>query len=99
MIIELKKFGTTLSSRNDGRESFQAIQPGLKEMADGEELIINFSGVNTFSPSWGDEVIFSLFKKYDSKLILMNTENKSVEETLKLLEEINNVKFNMRKAS
>jgi hypothetical protein len=96
MTIELKKFGTTLSSRNDGREAFQAIQPTLKEMSEGEELIVDFSGINTFSPSWGDEVVFALFKKYGDKLILINTNNKSVEETLKLLAEINNVKFNIK---
>ena len=97
MIIELKKFGTTLSSRNDGREAYQAIQPALKEMLVDEELILDFSGVSTFSPSWGDEVVFGLFKEYGNRLTLINTENKSVEETLALLSEINNIKFNIKK--
>lgn len=95
MLIELKKFGTTLSSRNDGQEAFRAIQPVLKEMAEGEELILDFSGINTFSPSWGDEVVFGLFKKYGNMLMLKNiSANRSVQETLGLLAEINNIEFN-----
>lgn len=53
MRIELKKFGTTLISRQAGAEALKAFQSILKDMKPGEDLEIDFSGVLTFSPSWG----------------------------------------------
>ncbi len=96
MKIELKKFGTTLLSRDGGRESYKAIQPILKELENNEELILDFDGVNTFSPSWGDEFITNLSKTFTEKLVLTNTSNQSVQATLELLSKINNVEFNIK---
>jgi len=50
MKIELKKFGTTLISRQAGSEAFKAFQPTLQGIKPGEELEIDFSGILTFSP-------------------------------------------------
>jgi len=86
MVIQLKKFGTTLTSREDGREAWAAIQPLLKELSDTEALQIDFAGVNTFSPSWGDEFLTPFFKKFKNQLTLLNTENASVKATLAMLE-------------
>lgn len=93
MLIMLKKFGTTLTSRQLGRESFAALKPQLTELKDDEKLEIDFEGVNTFSPSWGDEFLTPLVNDYGSRLILMNTQNPSVKLTLDLLEDINKTKF------
>jgi hypothetical protein len=93
MKIELKKFGTTLISRQNGREAFTAFQTQLSALAENENLELDFDGVITFSPSWGDEFLSPLLKKYDTRLILMNTSNPSVKATLELLESINQQPF------
>jgi hypothetical protein len=96
MIIELKKFGTTLSSRDSGREAYNAILLVLNNLQNEEELILDFTGVNTFTPSWGDEFISNIYRKNSKNLVLVNTKNQSVKATLELLSEINNMKFNIK---
>ena len=96
MHIELKKFGTTLTSRDGGKESYNALQPSLISLKDDEELIVDFSGVDTFSPSWGDEFLTNLFNKYKDRLVLINTSNPSVVATLEMLSAIKGIKFNLR---
>ena len=93
MTIELKKFGTTLISRQAGREAFAALQSLLKDMKEGETIEIDFLGVLTFSPSWGDEFLTPLLNIYGEKLVLKNTNNSSVRATLEILERITNKKF------
>jgi len=93
MTIELKKFGTTLISRQAGREAFAALQSLLKDITEGEIIEIDFLGVLTFSPSWGDEFLTPLLNTYGEKLVLKNTNNSSVRATLEILERITNKKF------
>ena len=93
MKIYLKKFGTMLISRQNGREAFAALQTQLNSLNESEKLELDFEGVITFSPSWGDEFLTPLVKKYGSKLILINTANPSVKATIELLEEINEIHF------
>lgn len=93
MIIFLKKFGTTLTGRQYGKESFSAFLPTLKGVKNDEVVEVDFSGVITFTPSWGDEFLSPLLDKFKNRLVLKNTENLSVQETLKLLEKIHNKKF------
>ncbi len=94
MIIELKKFGTTLTSRDDGREAYSAMQPVLSEINIEEGIQIDFRGVNTFTPSWGDEFITPLFKKFGDKLVLNYLENPSVRKTLSTIEKVNKISLN-----
>ena len=93
MNIILKKFGTTLTSRQLGREAFAAFKPNLVELNDDEKLEIDFEGVNTFSPSWGDEFLTPLVNNYGDRVVFKNTQNLSVKLTLKLLEDINKKSF------
>ena len=93
MIIDLKKFGTTLISRQTGREAFLAFQPALKDVAESENIEIDFKGVLTFSPSWGDEFLTPLLKTYGNRLILKNTGNPSVQATLEILQISSGKKF------
>ena len=95
MDIILNKFGTTLTSRQLGKEAYNAFLPYLNSASDKEDIIVDFSGVNTFSPSWGDEFLTKLVKTYKTKLKFINTQNLSVKSTLKMLEEINDFKFNI----
>lgn len=89
MIIELKKFGTTLISRQTGREAFSALQPLLQDAQKDENIEIDFDGVLTFSPSWGDEFLTPLLNIYGGKLVLKDTSNPSVRATLEILEKTN----------
>jgi hypothetical protein len=93
MIIKLEKFGTTLVSRQSGKEALLAFGSALESITDVEDLVVDFSGVITFSPSWGDEFITPLHRKYGKRLILKNTSNSSVTATLKLLEDVNGASF------
>lgn len=93
MKLELKKFGTTLISRQAGKEAFAAFQPTLKEIGAADILEIDFNGVITFSPSWGDEFLMTLLNQLGDRLILLPTDNPSVKTTVELLEKISGKKF------
>lgn len=97
MNIELKKFGTTLISHQTGREAFSALQPFLQGVGKEEIVEVNFEGILTFSPSWGDEFLTPLLGMYGDKLILKNTENLSVQATLEILEETIGKNFSQHK--
>jgi len=93
MIVYLKKFGTTLNSRQFGKEALAAFKSSLKDVKKDEDVIIDFEGVITFTPSWGDEFLGFLDKEYGDRLILKNTKNPSVQASLEILEEIYENKF------
>ena len=95
MIIELIKFGTTLSSRQIGKEALAGFNAILNEVAKDELVYVDFSGVNTFTPSWGDEFLTPLHNRFKDKLILKQSDNPSVKTTIDILEETNNMKFNI----
>ncbi len=96
MRIELKKFGTTLISRQTGSEALKAFQTTLRNIGPDESLEVDFSGVLTFSPSWGDEFLSPLMNHFGDKLVLIASDNLSVQATLKLLQEINKQSFVIR---
>lgn len=86
MIIELKKFGTTLISRQTGKEASLASQSFFKGVKSDETIEVDFDGVLTFSPSWGDEFLTPLLNAYGDRLVLKNTTNPSVKATLEILQ-------------
>ena len=88
MQIILKKFGTTLVSRPDGREALLAFQPTLNELKNDEGIEIDFDGVNVLSPSWADEFVTPLQDRYKGRIKYKNTDNSSVKATLEFLEKI-----------
>ena len=83
-------------SRQSGKEALSAFLPSLSGVGAAEKVEINFDGVNTFSPSWGDEFLTPLARKYGERFILRQSDNPSVIATLKLLEEVNGYKFNIK---
>jgi len=96
MIIYLKKFGTTLNGRQFGRESFAAFDSSLQDIGKDENVIVDFEGVVTFTPSWGDEFLNPLLGKFGKRLVVKNTKNPSVQASLKMLEEIYKKKFKVQ---
>jgi hypothetical protein len=93
MTIALIKFGTTLVFRQAGREAFAAFQSSLDTIMDNEEVIVDFEGVLTLSPSWGDEFFTPLMQRFEKRLRLRNTQNSSVKATLEILEQSRGIKF------
>ena len=93
MIIYLRKFGTTLTSRQAGREALAAFRSSLEGVGEAEIVEVDFEGVITFSPSWGDEFLTFLRERFGNRLVLLNTENPSVMATLELLEEVSQKRF------
>lgn len=93
MKIELEKFGTILTSRQDGREALAAINTQLQNCAPNEKIEIDFTGVITFTPSWADEFITKIVDQFGKRVVLKHTGNPSVRATLELLEKVGNRKF------
>ncbi len=88
MLIQLKKFGVVLTSRQAGKEAFSAYNPYFDKLGEQESIIIDFQGVITFSPSWGDEFLSPLVLKYKDRITFQNSDNPSVKATLSLLHDI-----------
>ncbi len=86
MIIKLNKFGTTLISRQAGREAWAAFHSTLESITPEEKIEVDFDDVLTFSPSWADEFITPLRKEFGSQVVLGKTNNPSVSATLDILE-------------
>lgn len=85
MVIEMKKFGITLVSRPAGKEAWLAFQPTLNAMSSKEKIEVNFKDVVVLTPSWADEFITPLIKKYTNRVSLRNATNPSVQATLEIL--------------
>lgn len=97
MIIQLKNFGTTLTSRQLGKEAFSGFAPNLDTVQENEFVLLDFEGVDTFSPSWGDEFLTQMYNKFGKRLLLKSTKNPSVLATISILEETNEMKFEIEK--
>lgn len=93
MIINISKFGSVLTSRQAGREALAAFSPVLASVSETENIVVDFDGVSTFTPSWGDEFLTPIQKKFGTRLTVKNTSNPSVNLTLSTLERINESKF------
>ncbi|MEK7155125.1 MAG: DUF4325 domain-containing protein [Patescibacteria group bacterium] len=85
MIIQLKKFGTTLVSRPSGKEAWLAFQPVLNEILSDEEIVVDFTDVVVLTPSWAGEFLTPLDRKFNGRVKLDNIDNPSVTATLAIL--------------
>lgn len=88
MLIEIKKFGDILVSRQAGREAFAAFLPTLKNIKEEEDVLVDFSSVNVLSPSWADEFLTPLLERFGDNLKLISSQNSSVKLTIQTIEEI-----------
>lgn len=96
MKLQLEKFGKTLISRELGSEAFKALQPILRDFSKDEELEIDFSGILTLSPSWADEFLSPLLNQFGNRLIILPSDNLSVQATLRILQEANKRPFSIK---
>lgn len=93
MKVQLKQFGETLSSRQAGSDAYADFLSTLSTLSAADTVEIDFTGISSLSPSWGDEFLTPLVKKLGEKLVLSNSPNLSVNATIELLEEIHGFKF------
>jgi len=94
MIIELRKIGITLIGRPAGKEALNALRSTLSDVGADENIEIDFSGVLTFSPSWGDEFLTPLADRFGDSFVLMPSDNPSVKASLEIIEKTSGKKFN-----
>jgi hypothetical protein len=93
MRIELVKFGDVLISRPAGREAFLAMSAyNLKDVPEGEEIEIDFADIKVLTPSWADEVVTKIAERFKN-VKLLNTDNVTVQATLKTLREYSDLKI------
>ena len=95
MTIDIKKFGAILTSRQLGKEALAAYLPNFNNISEEEKIYVNFDELDVFSPSWGDEFLTALYRKFGDRLILKKSSNASVNASVEMLEEANNIKFNV----
>ncbi|OGI29440.1 MAG: hypothetical protein A2288_01615 [Candidatus Moranbacteria bacterium RIFOXYA12_FULL_44_15] len=93
MVIELKKYGDVLTSRPAGKEAFLTMSAyNLKDINEDEKIEIDFNGIKVLTPSWADEVVTKIAVRFKN-VTLINTENSSVQATLKTLREYSDLKI------
>ena len=93
MQIFISKFGRVLTSRQSGKEAYEAFTPTLDRIPDGEEVIVDFENVNTLTPSWADEFLTPLEQRFGKRLRCLPSDNPSVVLTLQTLEKANGIIF------
>lgn len=93
MLIELKKFGDILTSREAGREALSAFLPTLNSLDKNEKITIDFQGVSVLTPSWADEFIRTILEKYSERVSFSNDGNPSVQAAMRFA----NPKLNLDK--
>lgn len=96
MKIQLEKFGSILTSRPAGKDAYAGFLSVLNTIADDETVEVDFNGVSSLSPSWGDEFLTPLLGKFGERLLLIHAKNLSVSMTIETLEETNGIKFQVR---
>jgi hypothetical protein len=86
MIVNITNFGDILMSRPAGREAFLMAKAYIfKELLSGEEIVLDFNDVKVLAPSWADEFISGIKSEYQNKMQYINTENPSVNASLKIV--------------
>ena len=87
MRIEIKKFGTVLSSRPAGKEAYLSARAYMLPKDKNEKVEIDFSGIQVLSPSWADEFLTPIKNEFGANFILLPSDNSSVKASLEILEQ------------
>jgi hypothetical protein len=83
MKIEIKKFGTHLISRPEGRDAALVIKNQFLNDYKGDSIEIDFTDVKLMTPSWLDEIYQELLTKFaKDKISFTNTSNSSVNASI-----------------
>ena len=87
MKIEIKKFGTVLTSRPGGKEAYLAARAYLLPKDKNEKVEIDFLGVLVLAPSWADEFLTPIKNEFGDRFVLLPSDNSSVKASLEMLDE------------
>ena len=86
MIIQMKLFGDFLMSHPAGKDSFLLAESRLFNSLDSdEEIVFDFADVKVLAPSWAEEFIYGFQNLHKNPVTFINTDNPSVEATLKII--------------
>ncbi|MEK7643785.1 MAG: DUF4325 domain-containing protein [Patescibacteria group bacterium] len=85
MRLELKKFGTVLTSRPSGKEAYLAAKAYTLPKDVAEKIEVDFAGVEVLAPSWADEFITPLLADFFGNVTLLPSANASVKATLEII--------------
>ena len=86
MKLELKKFGSFLSSRPAAKEAWLVTRAYiLDDLGPDEKIEVDFEGVKVLTPSWADEFISALKTEWPNRVALLPSDNKSVQMSLEFL--------------
>lgn len=90
MKIEIKKFGTHLISRPEGRDAALVIRNQFLNPAGAKAVVLDFDEVKVLTPSWLDEVLQEIYKTVPPVDVrFINTTNSSVKASLEMVLSIN----------
>lgn len=81
----MEKFGKMLISRPAGKEAYLAAQAYILPKKP-EEIELDFSEVAVLGPSWADEFVTKLQKRYPNQLKITHINNASIKSTLDILQ-------------
>ncbi|MBF0106932.1 MAG: DUF4325 domain-containing protein [Deltaproteobacteria bacterium] len=90
-MIQMNKFGKTLTDREDGKKVFNTII-----LSNQKPYILNFEGVISLGSSFGDEVVIKLAQLQDNKIQLINI-NDGIRSCIKRVIEGTSVKVEFEK--
>lgn len=86
MKINMKEYGTILTSRPAGREASLVLLSNLHPEP-GESIELDFNGVISVGPSWLDEVLISLRDRFGrDRIVCLPSGNPSVLQSLKIID-------------
>ena len=83
MLVKISNFGDVLMSRTAGREAFLMAKAYVFNQINNDDIILDFENVKVLAPSWADEFITGISSTYKNKIQFINTENPSVDASLK----------------
>ena len=85
MKLELKKFGTNLTSRPAGKEAYLGAKAYSLPKDLNETIEVDFDGVEVLTPSWADEFITPLMADRPGRVVLLPSGNATVKATLEII--------------
>lgn len=88
-VAKAGRFGPILTSRPEGREAALLLLSNELRNFSGK-IEVEFTGVSVLTPSWLGEFVETLKAKHP-QIEFMPSKNKSVQETVSFLQEINQI--------
>ncbi|MBP9127883.1 MAG: STAS-like domain-containing protein [Elusimicrobia bacterium] len=92
-IIPMRSYGDFLTSREDGRQVYEAIKRDYLTSHPGIQFFCDFQGVKVLAPSFCDEVFGSWMEEFPNTLALDQSMNHALKAAFETVEETRRVRF------